>query len=135
MTRAVEFTLKSFLEAHGLSVYRLAEAASGRVSRGTVYSLARGLATRVDLGTLGAVITTLEELTGEVVTPADLLQAVDVPVNDETRGWLEASIEPPMEPYDWGDVDPTTLGRPIRWMADGQMIIEMSAREISAEEA
>lgn len=112
MTRAVEFTLKSFLEAHALSVYRLAEAASGRVSRGTVYSLARGRVTRVDLGTLGAVITTLEELTGEEVTPADLLRAVDVPVlDDETRGWLAASLEPPMEPYDWGDVDPFTLGQ------------------------
>ena len=77
-----------------------------------MYSLARGRATRVDLGTLGAVITTLEELTCEEVTPADLLRAVDVPVlDDETQGWLAASLEPPMEPYDWGDVDPSTLGQ------------------------
>lgn len=102
--RAVEFTLKRFLTAHGLTAYRLAQAAEGHVSRRTVYALARGEVTRVDLGTLGALITALEGLTGEEVTPADLLAAVTVPEPDpEARAWAAADLMPDLEAYDWGE--------------------------------
>jgi len=137
--RTVEFTLKTFLEAHGLSAYRLAQASQGRVNRGTVYALARGGVSRVDLGTLGAVITTLEELTGQVVTPGDLLVAVTVEAplpsvpqtsadgaaDPETRRWLDsdASHLGAFEPYDWGDTNPATVGEPVRMAPDGRLII------------
>ena len=124
--RAVEFTLKSYLEAHGLSAYRLAQAAQGRVSRGTVYALARGSVSRVDLGTLGAVLTTLEELTGQAVTPGELLTVVTVPEPDrEARAWLDgdASNLGAFKPYDWGEVDPYTLGEPVRVGPDGALLI------------
>jgi len=124
--RTVEFTLKSYLEAHGLSAYRLAQAARGRVSRGTVYALARGSVSRVDLGTLGAVMTTLEELTGEAVTPGELLAVITVPESDhEARAWLDgdASHLGAFEPYDWGDLDPYTLGEPVRLGVDGTLLI------------
>ena len=124
--RAVQFTLKAYLEAHNLTAYRLAEAAQGRVSRGTVYALARGSAARVDLGTLGAVMTTLEELTGHEVTPADLLAAVTLPEPDrEARLWLggDASKLGEFGPYDWGGLDPETLGEPVRVGADGAVLI------------
>lgn len=124
--RAVKFTLKHYLDVNGLTAYRLAQASRGRVSRGTVYALARGSAVRVDLSTLGAVITTLEELTGREVTPADLLTVVTVPGPDrEARAWLDtdASRLGEMEPYDWGDADPYTLGEPVRVGPDGQLLI------------
>ncbi|WP_293914832.1 helix-turn-helix transcriptional regulator [Deinococcus sp.] len=124
--RTVEFTLKHYLDTHGLSAYRLAQAAQGRVSRGTVYALARGSVARVDLGTLGAVMTTLEELTGHEVSPADLLTAVTVTDPDsEARAWLgsDASRLGEFEPYDWGEADPYTLGQPVRVGADGQLLI------------
>ncbi len=114
--RAVEFTLKRYLDAHGLTAYRLAQAARGRVSPRTVYALARGSATRVDLNTLGAVITTLEELTGQEVAPADLLTAVTVPEEEnEAREWETAELMPELAPYDWGAAG-EPKGQPVRYV-------------------
>ena len=124
--RAVHFTLRQYLRAHGLSTYRLAQAARGRVSERTVYALARGEVSRVDLGTLGAVISTLEELTGKSVSPADLLEAVTVPGPDaEARAWLggDASRLGEFESYDWGGADPYALGEPVRVGPGGDLLI------------
>ncbi|MDL2342701.1 helix-turn-helix transcriptional regulator [Deinococcus sp. MIMF12] len=124
--RTVQFTLRQYLNTHGLSAYRLAQAARGRVSERTVYALARGEASRVDLGTLGAVITTLEELTGEPVSPGDLLTAVTVPGPDpEARAWLDgdASRLGEFGAYDWDGADPYALGEPVRFGPDGELVI------------
>jgi hypothetical protein len=108
----------------------LAQAARGRVSRGTVYALARGTVTRVDLGTLGAVMTTLEELTGEAVNAADLLSTATVAepaeeMDTETRAWLGSDLSRlgEYEPYDWGGHDPYALGQPISVDAQGHFIV------------
>lgn len=124
--RAVKFTLKRYLETHGLSAYRLTQAAQGRVSRGTVYALARGSVSRVDLSTLGVVMTVLEELTGQAVTPGDLLAVFTVPEPDrEACVWIDgdASHLGAFEPYDWGELDPYTLGEPVRVAPDGTLLI------------
>jgi len=71
-------------------------------------------------------VSTLEELTGSPVSPADLLTAVTVPELDcEARAWLDrdASRLREVEPYDWGCVDPYALGERV-WMGpDGELII------------
>lgn len=124
--KAIQLTLGTYLREHGISAYRLAQAAKGRVSRGSVYALARGDTTRVDLATLGAVITTLEELTGQEVGPGDLLAAVTLPeVDPETEGWLGSDVSRlgEFEPYDFGDADPLTLGQAVRFTADGELQI------------
>lgn len=75
--------------------------------------------------TLGTVISTLEELTGEPVSPADLLAAVTMPGPDrEARAWLDrdASRLGEFEPYDWGGADPSTLGEPVRVGPAGEFI-------------
>ena len=90
----IQWKLSNLLAAHNLTAYRLAEETKGIVNRNTVYSIARGDATRVDLGTLSGVIKTLTRLTGQPVTPNDLLEVIEEPVevmDDETRDWLEAS--------------------------------------------
>ncbi|MFK7602089.1 helix-turn-helix domain-containing protein [Deinococcus sp. SM5_A1] len=66
-------TFRELLELRGLSAYRVATAGQGIVSRNAVYSLARGDANRVDLGTLGKLAGLLEHLTGYRVTAGDLL--------------------------------------------------------------
>jgi hypothetical protein len=81
---------------------------------------------RVDLGTLAAVMTTLEELTGQAVTPGELLAVVTVPEPDrEARAWLDgdASRLGEFEPYDWGELDPYTLGEAVRVSPDGALLI------------
>ncbi|CAN5560272.1 hypothetical protein BH24DEI1_BH24DEI1_04150 [soil metagenome] len=75
----IRITLGDYLDAHNLSAYRLAQETSGKVARGSIYALARGEVKRVDLDTLGAVMETLERLTGEPVKFDDLLEAVGKP--------------------------------------------------------
>lgn len=116
-------TLGRYLKAHGLTAYRLAEAARGRVSRGTVYALARGSVARVDLGTLGAVMTALEELTGEPVSPGDLLTAVTLPEPDaEAREWEAADLSPTLAPYDWGAAGEPE-GEPVRYVPGAGFLV------------
>lgn len=126
MTKAVQFTVREYLSAHGLSAYALARAARGRVSERTVYALARGETTRVDLGTLGAVITTLEELTGEPVSAADLLTTVTLPERDpETVAWMDADLSRlgEFEEYDWGGVNPEELGEPVQFVPGVGLVV------------
>ena len=41
------------------------------------------------------------------------------PMDDESRAWLTAELAPPLEPYDWGDADPHTLGEPLHFTEQG----------------
>lgn len=84
-------SLDRFLERHNLTAYRLVKATQGRVARGSVYALARGKdVKRVDLDTLNEVMNALERLTGQSVTPNDLLEVVEAPQEDDTAALLEA---------------------------------------------
>ena len=67
-------TLNEYLEAHGLTAYKLAQKTEGQVARGSIYALARGDVKRLDLGTLSTIMDALEALTGESVTFDDLLE-------------------------------------------------------------
>ena len=117
----IQWKLSNLLAAHNLTAYRLAEETKGIVNRNTVYSIARGDATRVDLGTLFGVIRTLTRLTGQPVTPNDLLEVIEEPehvfeeMDAETKAWHDADLSHlgSYEPYDWGDIDPMTLGKAV----------------------
>lgn len=37
-------------------------------------------------------------------------------IDEESRTWLEATLTPELPPYDWGDIDPLTLGEPLRFV-------------------
>lgn len=67
--------LREACEDRGLSVYQVAMSgyAQGTVDPGTVYRLARGDTSRIDLGTLATVAGILHALTGQPVGVADLL--------------------------------------------------------------
>ncbi len=87
----------------------------GIVARGTVYSVAAGDVQRVDLETLSGLIGGLADLTGESVTPNDLLEVIEEPVDEmdlETRAWQNSDLSQlgKVAPYDWGSTDPKTLG-------------------------
>lgn len=70
----MKWKIKSYLEAHKLTAYRIWKE-SGLAQR-TVYTLASDKGDRADLGTLGTLLETLERLTGETLTPNDLLEVV-----------------------------------------------------------
>lgn len=68
-------TVREACEALGLSVYQVAVSgqAQGTVDPGTVYRLARGDTSRIDLRTLATVAGIMHRLTGQAVAVADLL--------------------------------------------------------------
>lgn len=88
-------TVRECCEARGLSVYQVAMSglAQGTIDRGTVYRLARGDATRLDLLTLEAVAGIIATLSGEAVKVADLLtftsggQRVESWCDEDTSRW------------------------------------------------
>ncbi|MFC4456090.1 helix-turn-helix transcriptional regulator [Deinococcus sonorensis] len=72
---AARITLREACETRGLSVYQVAMSgtAQGTLDAGTVYRLARGETSRIDLQTLAAVAGILHTLTGQPVSVAELL--------------------------------------------------------------
>ena len=63
----IRWGLKDALDEYGITAYRLSEELRGKVSRNTIYAMARGDGSRVDLATLNAVLTTLHKLTGKSI--------------------------------------------------------------------
>jgi DNA-binding Xre family transcriptional regulator len=70
----VKLKVKNYLETHQKTAYALWKASG--LPRNTVYSLSQGKATRLDLETMGKLLFGLEKLTGQTVTPNDLLEVV-----------------------------------------------------------
>ena len=68
----IKFRLKEFLEAHGVSAYRLGQEVKG-VSAVAVRKYAAG-ERQPQLDSLAAIITALRAITGKDVTPGDLLE-------------------------------------------------------------
>lgn len=65
--------LPELLAEHGLSAYSIEQALRGEVARNSVYAMASGKTTRVDLGTLTGVLRVLREKTGKEFTVGDVL--------------------------------------------------------------
>ena len=76
----VQARVKQYLDSHNVSAYRLAQETAGTLAPNTVYALARPTVKRVDLETLGEVMTALERITGQPVTLTDLLEVVADPI-------------------------------------------------------
>jgi hypothetical protein len=83
----IRLNLNQFLERHAISTYRVVKETSGKLAANTVYDLARRPAQRIDLQTVGQVVTALERITGETVTINDLLEITP----DEPGDTLETS--------------------------------------------
>lgn len=73
----LRLSLDRFLATHSLTPYRLFKEVEGKLAKSSVYDLVRGdEVKRVDLSTLSAVLEGLMSLTGERLTPNDLLETV-----------------------------------------------------------
>jgi predicted NodU family carbamoyl transferase len=88
----VNVKLREYLDTHSISAYRVVQETHGKIAERTVYALARQGVKRVDLETLGEVIGALRRLTGQPVTPNDLLEVIEEPIEpDPVDAWLTAS--------------------------------------------
>ncbi len=70
----LRLNLHKFLEAHAISTYRVVKETTGQLAANTVYDLAKRPAQRIDLQTIGQVLTALERITGKTMTINDLLE-------------------------------------------------------------
>lgn len=118
----LRWKLNDILIGERVSVYalnqRLVEAGQG-VSRTTLYRLASEQPERIDLEVAGRVLWGLEQITGKHYAVNDLLEyePLDEPAApDDDRAWLDADLSRlgEIEPYDWGDEDPESMGEPLR---------------------
>lgn len=94
----LRLNLGGYLQRHGLTAYRLAQAVEGRVSANTVYTLARKPAQRIDLSTVGEVLEALGRLTGEPVSITDMLEEAAPPVRTQGTDPLAALRLDPNRP-------------------------------------
>lgn len=113
----VHWKLKPYLEQNTISAHKLALEAG--ISPPNLYTLIRGEgAKNVSRETLAKLIGALRRLTGQPVAINDVLEIIEEPIltmDLETRAWHDCDISRlgEIEPYDWGDLDPNTLGRAV----------------------
>ena len=82
----IRLNLNKFLVQHAVSPYRIVKETT--LSPNTIYDLARKPAQRIDLATVGQVITALEKIIGQPVTINDLLETTP------NEAFLETTKEP-----------------------------------------
>ena len=70
----MKWKIRQLLEKHNITPYRLWKESG--LAQKTIYTLSHDKGERADLGTLGTLVSTLEKLTGQTVTPNDLLEVV-----------------------------------------------------------
>lgn len=59
------------------------------------------------------------------IKPKEAIKSKESEIDDESRAWLEADIEGDLPPYEWGNVDPRKLGKPVQYVhGKGILIIE-----------
>lgn len=120
----VRWRLKEYLEENDVSAYALTKVSE--LSPNAIYTIARGETNQVRLDTLAELLAGLRKLTGREVSLEAVLEfdPGPPPLDAEDQLWLDAHLAAPMEPYDWGDEDPTTLGKPIRYEAGVGIVVE-----------
>lgn len=72
----IRWRLKTFLEAHGLTPYRLAKATRGELSLNAVYNAVADDFTAIKFSTLDVIVKALRDLTGKQVGVTDLIEYV-----------------------------------------------------------
>jgi DNA-binding Xre family transcriptional regulator len=72
---SVRWKVRELLDKHDKTPYALWKASG--LSRNTVYDIASDKRDRVDFDTLAGIISGLRTLTGETVTPNDLLEVTE----------------------------------------------------------
>lgn len=90
----VHWRLRDYLNQHGLTAYRLAKVLP-EVRQPTIYRLASEHSPQsVNFETLGKVLQGLKTLTGEEVTPNDLLEVIQVaPLAEKEPALLSGSLQ------------------------------------------
>lgn len=114
----LRWDLDKVLAAHGITRYELAQNMSGNVKTRLTSLYRTKNQRRVDLTVMGEIVGTLRQMTGEEVTPNDLLEFVPDPAppsaDAESDLWLDTALTPPLE-FAWGP-EGEPEGRPVEFV-------------------
>ena len=101
----LRLSLGAYLDEHHISADRVVQESQGRLARHTLDALAHTSARRINLDTVGELLSILSKIQGHPVQLADLLDVREEVANldAETRAWQDAELMTPLEPYDWGE--------------------------------
>lgn len=64
-----------------------------------------------------------DKLTRQPIDKPKLPESQEMTTEDQA--WLEADTEGELPPYNWGEIDPLTLGKPVEYIpGEGTVIVE-----------
>jgi hypothetical protein len=123
----IRLELAEYLNSRGFTPDSLIEVIPETVNPQTIYQLIEKAENlhQIDLSLLATVIDGLSKLNGFPVGIGEVL-VLFPDISDEeleNSGWRELYLEGEIPPYDWGDVDPMTLGQPARYVPGVGVVI------------
>ena len=102
----IRWDLEKVLEARGITRYELAQNMEGNFKTRLTSLYRTKDPKRVDLPVMAEIVSALRRMTGEEVTPNDLLEFTPDPepvnVDAESALWLNTALTPVLEPFEWG---------------------------------
>jgi len=125
----IRLQLAEYLKSRGFTPDSLVEVVAETVNPETIYQLIEKAENlhQIDLSLLATVIDGLSKLNGFPVGIGEVLILFS-DISDEeleNSAWRELYREGEIPPYDWGDVDPMKLGKPVRYLPGvGCVIVE-----------
>lgn len=130
----VHWKLPEVLEREGISIYRLDQELSKRVSRSTLYKWGGVPGPKqIDPEVMGWVLWGLARITGKSFYLQDIveikppeLQTEPYQLDPESKAWLEADLTEPLPPYDWGPEGEPEGQQVIYTAAQGLVVLEDS---------
>ena len=125
----IRWKLADYLKCRGFTANKLVDAVGDTVEPEIIYRLVEKPQEQrqIDLSILAAILDGLIRLTNMPVSVAEILEFVPHLSEEflENSPWRDIFVYGNNEPYDWGDEDPLTIGKPVRYIPGvGVVIVE-----------
>ncbi len=121
--------LADYLKLRGFTADKLVEAVGDAVEPAIIYRLVEKPKEQcqIDLSILATILDGLIKLTGIPVSVAEILEFVPHLSEEflENSPWRDVFLNEDSDSYDWGDEDPLTTGKPVRYIPGlGAVVVE-----------
>lgn len=132
----IRLTIAEYLQKRGLTPERLVEAVGTATQPEMVYQLVQqgDEQRQIDLSTLAAVIQGLGKLTGFPVGIEEVLKFIPDMTDLENNPWREFHRDEEDLYYDWGDVDPMNLVKPVRYVHGIGLVVDDDEVAVTSQE-
>lgn len=125
----IRWKLADYLKWRGFTPDKLVEVIGDAVEPEIIYRLVEKPTEQrqIDLSILAAILEGLIKLTGFPVSVAEILEFVPHLSKEflENSPWRDVFLNEDSDPYEWGDEDPLTTGKLVRYIPGvGAVIVE-----------